>query len=250
MPTVDAPHTEDRARVVTRPVRLSAVISGIAVLFIALMLAVSLQGLPVFTPPPYTPPGGTLMPAPEPTSTDGAPPEMPDVPESPIAGILGIVVLALIVIVIAVLSFFIVRRLIRALIDMWRDRPLARQRSADVQGGAAAAVAVAEPDATIIRRGIDAALLTIDSQPVPGDSIIAAWVGLEETSADAGAARHASETPAEFTLRIVGRRGGIADELETLLGLYERVRFGGHEADELDRAAAAACLRRIQEGWR
>lgn len=250
MPPVDAPQHDERAHLTSRRTGLALVFGGIVALFVALMLAASVQGLPQFTPPPFTPPEGEAPPAPVPSSTDAAPPELPDVPASPIAGIIGVILATLIALVIAVLVFLAVRRLIRLLREMWRDRPLARQSAGEVKGGAGIAATAAEPDAATIRRGIDAALATIGTRPDPGDSIIAAWVGLEETSADAGSARQPSETPTEFTLRIVGRRDSIADELATLLRLYERVRFGGHQADELDRAAAASCLRRIQQEWR
>jgi hypothetical protein len=49
---------------------------------------------------------------------------------------------------------------------------------------------------------------------------------------------------------MIGLREGIADETRGLLRLYERVRFGGYEADERDRASARDDLQRIREAWR
>jgi hypothetical protein len=75
-------------------------------------------------------------------------------------------------------------------------------------------------------------------------------VELEQVSARAGRARAEAETPGEFTVRILRRRPGLDADLETLLALYESVRFGGASADEQARTAARRCLAAIEEGWR
>lgn len=62
-------------------------------------------------------------------------------------------------------------------------------------------------------------------------------------------ARGAAETPGEFTTRILGERPAAAADLTRLLGIYERVRFGGHEADAAEREAARDALVRIREAW-
>ena len=80
-----------------------------------------------------------------------------------------------------------------------------------------------------------------------GDAIIAAWVGLELSAERAGFVRSASETPSEFTRRIVSRAAGSAADVDTLLRLYERVRFGDYLANERDRIRAREALRRLRE---
>ena len=244
-----APEQEHARR--ARPRRLILPLIGIAGLFAAIMFAAAMQGLPQFGEWPGSgaerPPDDALLPAP----TESSPPPIEPREDSPLLAIIGFVLGVLLLAAVLVAAYFGVRSLIRFLVGLWRDRPLARQEAASVDVDVMAGAAVdAEPDAATIRRGIAEALRTIDERPVPGDSIVAAWVGLEESAADAGAGRSPHETPAEFTVRIVGARGGIAADVRTLLALYEQVRFGGHDADEDDRATASACLRGIQAGWR
>ena len=51
-------------------------------------------------------------------------------------------------------------------------------------------------------------------------------------------------------MRILRRRPGLDADLETLLALYESVRFGGVPSEEAARSAARRCLAAIEEGWR
>ena len=111
---------------------------------------------------------------------------------------------------------------------------------------------------TIADRAAEEAMRRILKAEVPRDSVIgdladaivAAWLGLEQSAADAGAARGKSETPGEFALRVITLRDGLSRDARTLLGLYQRVRFGEHDADEADRAAARRALQHLEEGWR
>ncbi|WP_337005263.1 DUF4129 domain-containing protein [Microbacterium sp. LB12] len=244
------PPAPEQEHVGTRPRidRLLVPLIGIAGFFAVVMFAASAQGTPQFGPWPIEGAEPTAVdntPAPMESAPPPPPPEQPA--DSAILAIIGYVAAALIVAAVLAMVYLGVRYLLQ----LWRNRPLARRGAADVAVEVVAApVADADPDAAVIRRGIDEALRTIDERPEPGDSIVAAWVGLEESAADAGAGRAANETPSEFTVRIIGRRKGIADEVVVLLRLYEEVRFGGHVADDDDRARAATCLRGIQEGWR
>lgn len=234
-----------------RPRRLLLPLIAITGLFAVIMFAAAAQGLPQFG---AWGGGGANEAEPEvipPMPMESTPPPMDPPEDSLLLAIIGYVLAALVVAAVLAMVYFVVRQLIRFLRGLWRDRPLARQEAARVDGeGVVGAPVVAEPDEATIRRGIAEALRTIDERPDPGDSIVAAWVGLEDSAADAGTGRGANETPSEFTVRIVGRRAGIAADVVTLLALYEQVRFGGHQADENDRATAAACLRGIEEGWR
>lgn len=248
-PEPSAPEEERAAR--WRTGRLLLPVLAITGLFAVLMFAAAAQGLPQFR---AWGEGGGASPTPEilpPMPMESTPPPREPAEDSPLLAIIGFILAALVVAGVLALVFFALRMLIRHLRGLWRDRPLARREAAQVDGGVVVGAPVeVEPDEATIRRGIAEALRTIDERPAPGDSIVAAWVGLEESAADAGAGRSVNETPSEFTVRIIGRRSGIAADVVALLGLYEKVRFGGHEADEGDRARASACLRGIQEGWR
>ena len=221
---------------------------AVAGFFAVVMFVAAQQGLPQFRPLPG---GGTELVdvgTSEPAPAEMTPGPMEQTEESPL---FKVILAVLVAIAVLTLLFFGARMLVRYLRGLWRDRPLERREAAAVDAMSVVIAGTdAEPDAAIIRRGIDEALRTIDVDPAPGDSIVAAWVGLEESATDAGAGRAPHETPSEFTVRIIGRRAGIAADVVALLGLYEQVRFGGLVAEERDRATAAACLRGIQAGWR
>ena len=222
---------------------------GAVAALVVVMVAAALQGTARFDPPdwnfgasnggpvPTLPPGPTENPMAEliPDQTGGE------------GSVVGWILLALAAVVAAVLLFFLVRALVRA----WLARTPRRIAEAP---GAENYVSDAEPDpeaaAPEIRRGIAFARRVIDEHEAPSDAIVAAWVGLEQSAADAGLVRGTAETPAEFALRIITQRAAIAAEARDLLGLYERVRFAGIAASEDDRDAARRALDAIAEGWR
>ena len=216
---------------------------GAVVLLVLIMAASSVQGTARFElrdvgwgtaeqPPPPTMPPMTPGPAAQRPANDG----------SDAAGtVVMIILLVLAAAIIAVVAFFVVRAIVRAL----RARvPVARPASPGA----------AEPDlekaAPAIRQGIRTAADRMDDHPEPSDAIVAAWVGLEASAADAGTTRGLSETPAEFTVRVIAHRQQISGEVRTLLGLYERVRFAGRAATDADRVTARLALVAIEEGWR
>lgn len=220
--------------------------SGVILLFVIAMLAAAVAGHPVFTPGEADP-----EPLPQPTAPQTAPPMGVGEPrqqgDDTLLRIIGIV---MVVLVVAAASAALIM-LIRAVLLYWRSRPLRRSLGAatDVATNAET-VSESAPDAPTMRRGIAAARAAIELPSDARDAIIAAWVGLEETAVDSGVGRGRSETPAEFTLRILLRRPGIDEAAHRLLRLYESVRFGGHGADATMRADAARALAEIEEGWR
>lgn len=219
--------------------------------FALLMFASALQGYPVFAPAQESGPAVTVTPEPQPEMTQGPLPEIPPQEDSPVLTAIAIVVAVIIGAAILLMLFFGIRLLVRTLRGLWRDRPLARRVAAEVSvGGAETETPSSEPEAEVVRRGVAQALRAIGDGAEPGDSIIAAWQGLEETAADAGVVRARSETAAEFTVRILAHRPSTSGEVATLLRLFEDVRFGGRVADEADRRTAIRCLRAIEEGWR
>ncbi|WP_159463187.1 MULTISPECIES: DUF4129 domain-containing protein [Microbacterium] len=216
-----------------------------------LMLAAAMQGTPQFAPTgarsTSPPPEDVVLPAPTATETPLPPESWGD---SVLAQVLGVVFGLVLGLAVLVLVAVVVRQVVRFLVRLWRDRPLARRDAAAAGPGTSTAPPETIPDAVTIRRGVSDALRTVIERPEPGDAIVAAWIGLEESAADAGQGRAPTETPAEFTARVIGARHGIAADVVVLQGLYERVRYGGLVADEDDRRSAANALRGIKEGWR
>lgn len=229
-----------------RPGRTLVVSACVVALFAVLLVATSLQGRPNINPPQFSPVEPLPQPLPEAeTSTE------PPLPVEPSNEVLQEILGAVLLVVAIIAGALVLYAVFRVLQRLWRDRPL-RRRGADVPGTAHGGLA--EPEDTVaapvVRRGVAGALRTIEQHPVPSDAIVAAWVGLEETAADAGLRRGVSETPAEFALRLVSMQSAAAHPATRLLELYERVRFGGLEAGETERAHARAALREIEEEWR
>lgn len=238
--------TRDAGRRV-RQVGLAAAV--VVVMFVIVMVASAVQGEPSFRPAPDLPPP-TSQPLPTTTSAPTGLPEDVEIDPTAAAVVqtLGIILMVLVAGGFIALLVVIARALVRA----WLNRRL-RVRDGDATASDVDPLA-ASPESSLatraIRRGIAGALRVIDEPRPPSDAIVAAWIGLEESAADAGVRRSVSETPGEFALRIISRRPGIADEAAALLRLYERVRFGTYAATENDRVAARAALRRIDEVWR
>jgi HAMP domain-containing protein len=137
----------------------------------------------------------------------------------------------------------------------WEGRPsrAARSRHA-VAVQAAAAVTSApgvepEPDVPVLRTGIERALELLDEQREPGDAIVRAWLGLQETAEQAGIVRQPAETPTEFTARIMGRAFGDDRAIATLLRLYLRTRFGDRPVTTDDVDAVRAALTELIRTW-
>ncbi|PKI93193.1 hypothetical protein CW368_02640 [Actinomycetales bacterium SN12] len=221
--------------------------AGALGLFLVVIAATALAGRPVVTggifdfARPEAPSALQTL-----TSAPSPPPAEPAEP-NPVIIIIGI---ALLVFVAAVLIIVLIR-LARALIGALRQRLRALPDPAETAVEAAIEPAQEETvDAPTVLRGIAAALSVVTERRDPGDAIIAAWLGLEETASDAGAGRGRAETPAEFTLRILLARPGIDDPARNLLNLYEQVRFGGHQPTEGMRDDAARTLAEIERGWR
>lgn len=226
--------------------RRYALVGSVSLLFLVLVVATSLQGTPTIDPPEF---GGLEAPPPSAPGETGAPMPVPTQTGVP-NPVVNSVISTLFLIVLAVVAVLLVVLIIRLLARAWKDRALRRRPAGRVDESLTAADEAPVVEAPVIRRGILAAMSIIDQRPEPSDAIVAAWVGLEETAADAGIVRGATETPAEFTVRILTGRGGIEPHAGELLALYERVRFGGYPASEADRSQAHTALAAIEEGWR
>lgn len=219
----------------------AAVLLGLLVVAAAL-----LQGVPSFDPPRFEDAIG-IDPVTLPTGGDvDIPGDMGEPAEgNPVVGTVIAVVLAL---VLAALVAFVIVAVVRRLL---RERRAPR-RAGGATSADAPIDAPAEDEvvsAPAVRRGVARALLALDEGREPDDAVVAAWIGLEESAADAGVARAASETAAEFTVRVITRIGGVDDEVRVLLRLYEGVRFGAAEASEDDLRDARSALLAVEEAW-
>lgn len=107
-----------------------------------------------------------------------------------------------------------------------------------------------EPEAPVLLSGIELALQVLDEQREPADAIVRAWLGLEQTAQESGIVRRPSETPTEFTSRILS--GAFADDtaVRTLLRLYLRTRFGDHPVTADDVASVREALEGLVHSWR
>ncbi|WP_439902669.1 DUF4129 domain-containing protein [Microbacterium azadirachtae] len=234
-------HDDRRVRLLPLPGALALVV----LVTVLLMAIASLQGVPQFgnllldrRPPAPTPSSGGQTPGP--SIGQG-------LPDLPLLAAIASVIAIVIAVVGLLLLGWLFWRVVRAL---WAARPLGRQEGGAVDVGQPAMASDDGVDAGAIRDAAVDAQQAIDEHRDPSDAIVAAWVELEQVSARAGRARAESETPGEFTVRILRRRPGMDADLETLLALYESVRFGGVSADEQARTAARRCLAAIEEGWR
>jgi hypothetical protein len=135
----------------------------------------------------------------------------------------------------------------------WRNRPTREEATLRVATEAAPeVVAVAqdpEPDPPVLLSGIELALQTLDEHRDPADAIVRAWLGLQETAEQSGIVRRASETPTEFTSRILRRAFADDRAIGTLLRLYLRTRFGDHPPTAADVADVRAALSDLVAGW-
>lgn len=97
-----------------------------------------------------------------------------------------------------------------------------------------------------LAEAVDTGLARIDSGTAT-DAVIACWVALEEASASAGLARDPAETPAEFTVRVLGVGGISEPELIRLGELYREARYSTHGSTEQARTEARAALLRLRD---
>lgn len=80
----------------------------------------------------------------------------------------------------------------------------------------------------------------------PANAIVACWMAVEEAAARSGVPPLASDTSAEFTLRLLDSLDVDSEALQQLSLLYRRSRFGSDPIGEDQRALAAEYLQRIR----
>lgn len=141
---------------------------------------------------------------------------------------------------------------------VWRW--LLRQRTPDAPDAAqqplgsvedSEVVPLPEPEVQlpILRRGLEAARDILDTERIPRDAVVAAWLGLQEAAEDSGVPRRAAETPTEFTTRILAEVHADERAIATLLELYVTTRFSDHLVTADDVARVRTALDAISAGW-
>ncbi len=112
-----------------------------------------------------------------------------------------------------------------------------------------AAEAGLEPEPERLLTGVECALAALDQGLEPGDAVVRAWLGLQETAEESGIARRKAETPTEFTSRILGAAFVDDGAVRTLLRLYLRTRFGEHPVTPDDVAEVSEALQHLVSSW-
>lgn len=177
----------------------------------------------------------TLTPsAPEETPAPLLPPEKKDQGNRQLPDWLKALWQALVYLVIATVVLLLGRLLYRIL----RKVELPQAETADADWERMKADRLAE--------AVDTGLARIETGTAT-DAVIACWVALEEAAASAGLAREQSETPAEFTVRVLGVGGISEPELLRLAQLYREARYSTHGSTEEARAQARAALIRLRD---
>jgi hypothetical protein len=97
-----------------------------------------------------------------------------------------------------------------------------------------------------LAEAVESGLAAVDSGTAT-DAVIACWVALEGAAASAGVTRAESETPAEFTVRVLGVGGISEPELLRLAELYREARYSTHGSTEAARTQAREALLRLRD---
>jgi hypothetical protein len=188
----------------------------------------------VATVPPYVPPTPSGTP-PGAMPPQGKPWEIP--------GWLITTVQVLLAAAVILGVALVVRAGVRAVAGVLREIELPEPETADPSGWQRVA---REELADAVADGGDAVLAT----GTPANAIIACWLALERAAASAGVNRKLSETPTEFTLRVLGRAEVPAEPLARLADLYREARFSEHGLSESARAEARRALDDLRRALR
>ncbi len=206
------------------------------------VLSTAAGGRPTFTSPfgSGRADGPTYSPPPPPTALATPQAGNPLVPSA------SSVVQTVLLVLVCVVALAVAALLIRLLVSAIRDRRRTRLKGPHgLEAGAEPVVA----DAPTVLRGIAAALEALDERREPGDAVVRAWLGLQQAAEDAGFARSPSETPTEFTGRVLSRTGADRAALRTLLRLYLRARFADGAISPADADAAREALHALAASW-
>ncbi|MGH2873021.1 MAG: DUF4129 domain-containing protein [Solirubrobacteraceae bacterium] len=147
----------------------------------------------------------------------------------------------------------VVAIVVAALLWRWlrgRRAPAASGRHAASVRTTTAVAPEPDPEPEVLLTGIERALQALDEERDPADAVVRAWLGLQQTAEESGIVRRPSETPSEFTARILSAAFADDRALRTLLALYLRTRFGDHPVSDDDVVAVRAALQQLVTNWR
>jgi hypothetical protein len=208
--------------------------------------AVVLGGSPRFAGPLWLP--GVTIPG-MPTRSPQPRPSLPPLPDrgqgsGPLAPVLFAVLLA----VITAFILFLVLRVVRA-----RLRRPSIPALAGIEGEplitSAEVTDEPEPDAPVMRHGLQSALDALNDEREPSDAVVKAWLGLQEAAELSGVQRRSAETPTEFTTRVITRVHADEGAARELVDVYQAVRFGGHPITRHDVEQARDAIERLLASW-
>jgi hypothetical protein len=105
------------------------------------------------------------------------------------------------------------------------------------------------PDRPVVRQGLATALEVLLATADPTDAVLAAWIHLEAAAERSGVPRKPSDTPTEFTARVLTGTPADGAAVGTLLNLYLRARFSRTGLNARDFTRARDCLSRLSASW-
>lgn len=154
-------------------------------------------------------------------------------------------------VVLVVAAVFVVLAVVVLVVILRRLRSRAADGSDTVPGGMPAIVVLHGDDLPQLRDAFAQAEAALAGSQDSCDAIILCWLALESGADRAGLPRRMSETSTEFTAALLNRFHPQHADTATLLGLYQRARFGVTEqqrrmdpADLESARTALASLRR------
>ena len=128
-------------------------------------------------------------------------------------------------------------------------------RRKKLEGGHIRPTVVAPPpdpedeEAEELAEALDAALGEL-AQGSPRNSIVAAWLRLEEAAESEHFLRNVADTPREFVERVLTSYALDGQAISDLAALYREARFSEHPITPEQRDAAADCLATLLDGIR
>ncbi len=183
---------------------------------------------------PRTQTAPTMPPQEEPVSKPTPPPIAAGEPPHWVAWALWIVV----AVVASLILVWTWRRVSAWLREQRRTEPVESEATGEVY-----------PDSPVIRAGLTSALDELSVTANPTDAVLRAWVALESAAGRSGVARLPSDTPTEFTGRVLTATRADRASVDALLHLYHQARFSWHGLSTADRTQAQSCLEGLAASW-
>ena len=148
----------------------------------------------------------------------------------------------LIELLIAAAVIWLLVRLVRRMVQAWRERVRAPERREHVEFDVLEEPA---PSREQVEREARAALELLN-EGEPRNAIVAAWERFEISADELGFGRRPWETSSEFVLRMLAIVAADRGAVMQLEGLYREARYSTHPLGEQARADARAALLEIQ----